>query len=81
MAALAAPDRDGFVAWTQRGIALAEEQADASYWLGPLLNNLGWEHYEAGRARRLRSTLSSVPSHAREEIPRTGPRSSSRATP
>ena len=21
---------------------------EASYWLGPLLNNLGWEHYEAG---------------------------------
>ena len=48
MAALAAPDRSGFVAWTERGIALAEEHADASYWLGPLLNNLGWELYEAG---------------------------------
>jgi len=48
MAALAAPDRSGFVAWTKRGITLAEEHTDASYWLGPLLNNLGWEHYEAG---------------------------------
>jgi tetratricopeptide (TPR) repeat protein len=48
MAALAAPDRDGFVAWTERGVALAEENAAASYWLGPLLNNLGWEYYEAG---------------------------------
>src|SRR5262245_46357538 len=27
MAALAAPDRSGFVAWTERGIALAEEYA------------------------------------------------------
>jgi tetratricopeptide (TPR) repeat protein len=49
MAALAVQGHDGFVAWTERGVALAEEHAGASYWLGPLLNNLGWEHYEAGR--------------------------------
>lgn len=48
MAALASPDREGFIAWTERGIALAGERDDASYWLGPLLNNLGWEYYEAG---------------------------------
>ena len=48
MAALAAPDRDGVVDWTRRGIELAEEREAAAYWLGPLLNNLGWEHYEAG---------------------------------
>lgn len=49
MAALAAPDRAGFLAWTQRGIELANSgDGSASYWLGPLLNNLGWEHYEAG---------------------------------
>jgi tetratricopeptide (TPR) repeat protein len=47
MAALVAPDRDGFVEWTQRGIDLAERGEEASYWLGPLLNNLGWELYEA----------------------------------
>ncbi|MGH3133481.1 MAG: tetratricopeptide repeat protein [Gaiellaceae bacterium] len=49
MAALAAPDRDGFISWTARGLELVDS-ADASvrYWLGPLLNNLGWEHYEAG---------------------------------
>src|SRR5262245_9069154 len=47
MAALAARDRDGFVGWTRRGIELAEEREGASYWLGPLLNNLGWEYYEA----------------------------------
>jgi tetratricopeptide (TPR) repeat protein len=45
--ALAAADREGFLAWTQRGIDLAEEREDASYWLGPLLNNLGSEYYEA----------------------------------
>jgi tetratricopeptide (TPR) repeat protein len=48
MAALAAPGREGYLAWTGRGIALAESDADARYWLGPLLNNLGWEHYESG---------------------------------
>ena len=48
MAALVADGRDGFVGWTQRGIELADKDEDASYWLGPLLNNLGWEFYEAG---------------------------------
>jgi hypothetical protein len=48
MAALASSDRAVSVAWTERGVALADEHAEASYWLGPLLNNLGWEHYEAG---------------------------------
>jgi tetratricopeptide (TPR) repeat protein len=47
MAALVAPDREGFVAWTERGVDLAEADEDARYWLGPLLNNLGWELYEA----------------------------------
>jgi tetratricopeptide (TPR) repeat protein len=48
MAALAAPDRDAFVAWTQRGVELAEANEGARYWIGPLLNNLGWEYFEAG---------------------------------
>jgi tetratricopeptide (TPR) repeat protein len=48
MAALAAPDREGMVAWTQRGVELASDSPEAAYWLGPLLNNLGWTHYEAG---------------------------------
>lgn len=48
MAALAAPDRAGFVDWTGRGVELAEAHSSAGYWLGPLLNNLGWEYYEAG---------------------------------
>jgi tetratricopeptide (TPR) repeat protein len=49
MAALAAPDREGFVGWTERGIALAEPaEPEVRYWLGPLLNNLGWELYDAG---------------------------------
>ena len=47
MAALAAPDRDGFVAWTKRGLELADRSEAAAYWAGPLLNNLGWEHFDA----------------------------------
>ena len=47
MAALAAPGREGFVSWTNRGIELAERSAAASYWAGPLLNNLGWEYFDA----------------------------------
>ena len=47
MAALAAPDRDGFAAWTERGLELAERSSAAAYWAGPLLNNLGWDHFDA----------------------------------
>jgi tetratricopeptide (TPR) repeat protein len=48
MCALAAPDQDGFIAWTTRGIELAESSEAAAYWLGPLLNNLGWQYFGAG---------------------------------
>jgi tetratricopeptide (TPR) repeat protein len=47
MAALASSDPGGMDAWTQRGVELAERSEAASYWLGPLLNNLGWAQYEA----------------------------------
>ena len=48
MVALVATDRDDVVGWTRRGLELAELHDGASYWLGPLFNNLGWEYYEAG---------------------------------
>jgi tetratricopeptide (TPR) repeat protein len=50
MAALAAPDRKGKLDWTERGTRIAEASTDpqVSYWLGPLLNNLGWEYQDAG---------------------------------
>jgi tetratricopeptide (TPR) repeat protein len=48
MCALAAHDREGFVAWTNRGLELAEQSEAAAYWAGPLLNNLGWEYFDAG---------------------------------
>ena len=52
MAALAAPDREGFAAWTNRGLELARGSEAAAYWEGPLLNNLGWEHYDAAEYER-----------------------------
>jgi tetratricopeptide (TPR) repeat protein len=50
MAALVDPR--GIAPWTERGIALGRSSAGASYWLGPLLNNLGWAHFEAGEHER-----------------------------
>jgi tetratricopeptide (TPR) repeat protein len=69
MAALAAPDRDGYLKWTERGIALAESSEDAAYWLGPLLNNLGWEHYEAGEYEEALSAFERALA-AREDDPK-----------
>ncbi len=50
MAALASPDREGKLEWTERGMGIATESTDrdVSYWLGPLYNNLGWEYQDAG---------------------------------
>ncbi len=48
MAALAGPDRGALVAWSERGVEFARVNEDARYWIGPLLNNLGWEYFEAG---------------------------------
>ncbi|HKX47749.1 MAG TPA: tetratricopeptide repeat protein [Gaiellaceae bacterium] len=48
MAALVADGRDGFLAWTNRGLEIADAHDGASYWAASLLNNLGWEHYDAG---------------------------------
>jgi tetratricopeptide (TPR) repeat protein len=50
MAAIASPDREGKVAWTDRGIRIVSESSDrdVAYWLGPLFNNLGWEYQDAG---------------------------------
>src|SRR6266849_5952536 len=43
MAALAAPDRLGLLAWTKKGTRIAESSSDPQvyYWLGPIFNNLG----------------------------------------
>jgi len=46
MAALADPA--GPRVWTERGLELADREADAAYWRGPLLNNLGWHLHGSG---------------------------------
>jgi tetratricopeptide (TPR) repeat protein len=45
---VAISDEAKMLEWTGLGLALADSQPDAAYWAGPLLNNLGWHHYEAG---------------------------------
>jgi tetratricopeptide (TPR) repeat protein len=50
MLAIAAPDFDTRLAWTERGIELATQSDDAEVtsWLGSLYNNAGWDYYDAG---------------------------------
>jgi tetratricopeptide (TPR) repeat protein len=49
MCALAvSEDRAAMEEWTQRGLELGGREPDASYWAGPLLNNLGWAFFDAG---------------------------------
>jgi tetratricopeptide (TPR) repeat protein len=49
MCALAvSEDRAAMAEWTQRGLDLGEREPSAAYWAGPLLNNLGWAHFDAG---------------------------------
>ena len=38
--------------WTRRGLELAQEDPDAAYWAGPLLNNLGWHYYDTRDFKR-----------------------------
>jgi tetratricopeptide (TPR) repeat protein len=46
MCAISVDDRKVMEDWTQRGIDLGEREPDASYWAGPLLNNLGWAYFD-----------------------------------
>lgn len=45
---VAIADESKMLAWTRRGLDLADAEPDAAYWAGPLLNNLGWHYFEAG---------------------------------
>ena len=47
MCAIATDDRELQEKWTQRGL-----DGGASYWAGPLLNNLGWSYFEDGDYER-----------------------------
>lgn len=86
MGALAATDRAGKLAWTERGIAIAAASSDPQvyYWLGPLHNNLGWEYHDAGEfdaalvefrealdARERFPDMPALIEHAREAIAET----------
>jgi tetratricopeptide (TPR) repeat protein len=55
-------------AWTQRGLELAARQPGASYWRGPLLNNLGWHLHEAGKYEEAVAAFESA-LRVREEDP------------
>lgn len=50
MAAIAAPDFETRMAWSERAIALAQtsDDPDVTYWLGSLFNNVGWDYFDAG---------------------------------
>jgi tetratricopeptide (TPR) repeat protein len=48
MCAIAVSDREAMEEWTERGLELGEQEPEAEYLAGPLLNNLGWHYYEAG---------------------------------
>lgn len=49
MVAITAPDFDTRFAWSNRGIELARASSDAdvTYWLGSLFNNVGWDYFDA----------------------------------
>ena len=50
MVAIAAPDFETRLAWSNRGIDLAASSSDpeVTYWLGSLFNNVGWDYSDAG---------------------------------
>jgi tetratricopeptide (TPR) repeat protein len=51
MLAIAAESTEASLGWNRRALTLAEASTDreARHWRGALLNNLGWNHHDAGR--------------------------------
>lgn len=60
---------DDIEKWTQQGVEIAQRSPDPQVrrWLGPLLNNLGWHHFEAGNHQRALETFEAALA-AREEM-------------
>jgi tetratricopeptide (TPR) repeat protein len=51
MCAISVDEVEAKEEWTRRGLDLGERRPAATYWAGPLLNNLGWAYYDAGDHR------------------------------
>ncbi|HEV8536221.1 MAG TPA: tetratricopeptide repeat protein [Candidatus Limnocylindria bacterium] len=51
MIAIAVPEPDAKLEWGRRALEMARGSADprAQRWVGSLLNNIGWTHFDAGR--------------------------------
>jgi tetratricopeptide (TPR) repeat protein len=63
MAALAGD----MIAWTQRGLEVAQRSPAAAHWVGPLLNNLGWWHAQRGeQAESLAAYRGSLEAYERD---------------
>lgn len=60
---------DDIEQWTRVGLEIAQGSADPQVrrWMGPLLNNLGWHQYEAGKHSQALETFESALA-AREEV-------------
>jgi tetratricopeptide (TPR) repeat protein len=55
------------IAWTERGLELARRCPAAAYWIGTLLNNLGWWHGQRGEhAESLAAYRGSLEAYERE---------------
>jgi tetratricopeptide (TPR) repeat protein len=49
MLAITLPTAEEQLAWSEKGLAVAERSPKAARWLGPLYNNTGWTLADAGR--------------------------------
>lgn len=74
MAALAVDSADTRMAWSMKGIALAESSSDsrARHWLGSIYNNVGWDYHDRG-AYDTALTMFEKALTAREEESKQGP--------
>jgi len=66
---------DEAIAWNDRALDLARasSQPDARLWLGALLNNQGWTHYDKGEHARALQLFEEALAFRQETQPRTKP--------